>query len=134
VAIATAEVRQREPDIAITNQLRADNIPLLDVLDTPHYASDPLDCLANDRDASRCSLRRGTAVASVAAIHKAEIDALARAGHGTVLDPSDILCGSRECPIVVGGQVTYNDGGHLTKSYAATLGDVFTGVIRTATR
>jgi peptidoglycan/LPS O-acetylase OafA/YrhL len=116
------------------SELRADNIPLLDVLDTPHYASDPLDCLANDRDASRCSLRRDTAVASVAAIHKAEIDALTRAGHGTVLDPSDILCGSRECPIVVGGQVTYNDGGHLTKSYAATLGGVFTGAIRTTTR
>ena len=34
--------------------------------------------------------------------------------------------------LFVGGQVTYNDAGHLTESYAATLGRIFLEPIRIA--
>jgi peptidoglycan/LPS O-acetylase OafA/YrhL len=117
-------------DLATT--LRDQHIPFLDLLDNPKYNRDPLDCLADRRNASRCEIARAAGVASVATMHTAELDALARAHHGASFDPTGILCGATTCPLFSNGMVTYNDQTHLTKSYAATLGPVIEPVLRSA--
>jgi hypothetical protein len=39
-----------------------------------------------------------------------------------VLDPTDLLCLADVCPSVIGDVLVYRNSGHLTASFAATLG------------
>ena len=41
----------------------------------------------------------------------------------TVVDPTPWLCWQGECPVVIGGTLSYRDTDHITTEYAATLSD-----------
>ena len=112
----------------LATHLRTSGIPLLQVLEVPDRTTDPLDCLAGDDDAG-CTLSRASASASVASVHRAETAALARAGHGTVLDPIPLVCGTASCPLKSDGLVMYVDAGHLTSTFSRSLAPAFSARI-----
>jgi hypothetical protein len=39
----------------------------------------------------------------------------------TLVDLTHLLCGSRTCPVVIGGALVYSDGNHLTATFARTM-------------
>jgi peptidoglycan/LPS O-acetylase OafA/YrhL len=80
-------------------------------LDTPGCVSEHL------RELRRCVFARGPAMARAR-----EVGAAARVRGVTVLDATDELCLPDVCPSVIGGALVYRNSGHLTASFAATLG------------
>jgi peptidoglycan/LPS O-acetylase OafA/YrhL len=107
--------------------LKARDIPLLVMLDTPRYGRDPLECAARRRDPQACSLTRSEAESNVALSHDSEIAALERAGYGEWMNPLPLLCDGNYCPLVTdSGVVTYHDEHHLTSTYTTTLSPALT--------
>ncbi len=87
--------------------------------DVPKSADDPGSCLTEFFSLEDCLF---TPVARSQALADVGVDSALRTGV-EVVDPTKWLCFEGECPVVVGGTLTYRDQDHLTTEYAASLSD-----------
>jgi peptidoglycan/LPS O-acetylase OafA/YrhL len=94
----------------------ADQVAL--VRDVPKSPDDPATCLSSGSpslgDCMFEPVERSTVLGDVA------VDS-ARASGIEVVDPTPWLCYQGECPIVIGGTLSYRDTDHITTEYAANL-------------
>jgi SGNH domain-containing protein len=89
--------------------------------DTPLSLVDPPVCLARH---PKSVLACATPVArSINAAWLGEEQAVAQAAGVGFIDPSLWVCPSSPCPVVIGRFLVFRNPGHLTASFAATLGD-----------
>ena len=89
------------------------------MIDPPRAPIDVPGCVSEHlRELRRCAFARGRATAGAQTV-----GAAARTVERvTVLDPTDLLCLQDLCPSVIGDALVYRNSGHLTASFAATLG------------
>ena len=94
----------------------ADQVAL--VRDVPKSPDDPATCLSSGNpslgDCMFEPVERSTVLGDVA------VDS-ARTSGIEVVDPTPWLCYQGECPIVIGGTLSYRDTDHITTEYAANL-------------
>ncbi|WP_426623229.1 acyltransferase family protein [Leifsonia sp. McL0607] len=89
--------------------------------DTPYEPQDVPNCVAvhPEHQSAVCAGPRATALDG----RSQPLLQAAKAVKGvTVLDLSDELCTSTDCPVVIGGVIVYKDRHHLTQTYARSLG------------
>jgi peptidoglycan/LPS O-acetylase OafA/YrhL len=88
--------------------------------DVPKSSADPGTCLSRgDPSLRECMFEpeeRSRILADVAV-------ASARSTGTEVVDPTPWLCYQDDCPVVIGGTLSYRDTDHLTAEYAASLAD-----------
>jgi hypothetical protein len=88
------------------------------IRDVPKSPDDPATCLSSGNpslgDCMFEPVERSTVLGDVA------VDS-ARASGIEVVDPTPWLCYQGECPIVIGGTLSYRDTDHITTEYAANL-------------
>jgi hypothetical protein len=88
------------------------------IRDVPKSPDDPATCLSSGQvslgDCMFEPVERSTVLGDVA------VDS-ARAAGIDVVDPTPWLCYQGECPIVIGGTLSYRDTDHITTEYAADL-------------
>jgi peptidoglycan/LPS O-acetylase OafA/YrhL len=88
------------------------------IRDVPKSPDDPATCLSSgDGSLGDCMFQpveRSTVLGNVA------VDSARDAGI-EVVDPTPWLCYQGECPIVIGGTLSYRDTDHITTEYAADL-------------
>ncbi len=103
----------------VLRRLRATAGHVVVTTDPPRVPLDVPSCVSEHLDAlRRCAFARGRAAARAQAV-----DDVVRAVDGVrVLDPTDQLCTAELCPSVIGDVLVYRNSGHLTASFAATLG------------
>lgn len=103
----------------------ADRVALL--RDVPKSAADPGVCLSGREPSLReCMFQpeeRSRVLADVAV-------AAARATGTEVVNPTPWLCYRGDCPVVIGGTLSYRDTDHLTTEYAASLADPLGAALR----
>ena len=103
-------------DLFLDLRAAADRVVLL--RDVPKSDADPGDCLTTgDPDLGACMfapVERSQVLADVAVTS-------ARRSGVEVVDPMPWLCYQGECPVVIGGTLSYRDTDHLTTEYAASL-------------
>jgi len=87
--------------------------------DPPRAAIDVPACVSEHlKELRRCAFARGRAAARAEAV-----SAVVRTVDGVrALDLSEQLCLAELCPSVIGDVLVYRNSGHLTASFAATLG------------
>ncbi len=94
----------------------ADHVAL--IRDVPKSPDDPATCLSSGSpslgDCMFEPVERSTVLGNVA------VDAARESGID-VVDPTPWLCYQGECPIVIGGTLSYRDTDHITTEYAADL-------------
>jgi peptidoglycan/LPS O-acetylase OafA/YrhL len=94
----------------------ADQVAL--IRDVPKSPDDPATCLSSGSpslgDCMFEPVERSTVLGDVAVES-------ARASGIEVVDPTPWLCYQGECPIVIGGTLSYRDTDHITTEYAANL-------------
>jgi peptidoglycan/LPS O-acetylase OafA/YrhL len=89
------------------------------IADVPLPPWDVPDCVARSmHDLRRCAFPRGPAVERSGRIAAAA----ARVDGVAVLDATDRFCLAELCPAVIGDVLVYRRTGHMTATYAATLG------------
>jgi hypothetical protein len=108
-------------------ELQKAGVPFTVLHDTPRMGIPVPECVTkNIKNLSQCSVARSSALPNGG---RAQVDAAKELGGVSVLDLSDWICTSTECPSVVGNVLVYRDSGHLSATYAATLakplGDMF---------
>lgn len=90
--------------------------------DTPIAVQDPPTCLAAHRDSVlACATPLAQALDPVWTDAERSTADLRNAGF---VDSSLWVCPSTPCPVVIDGLLLYRDPGHLTATFAVTLGDV----------
>lgn len=101
--------------------------PVITVVDNPVWETDPNKCLRTHDQASCDGARSELLVAD---------DPLRDAATGvdgvTLLDFTDVFCGTEVCSPVVGGANIYRDQDHLTVTFADTLAPWYTAAITEA--
>ena len=109
-------IRSRLNDLFLDLEQYADNVAL--VRDVPKSPDDPATCLSTGKpnldDCMFEPVERSTVLGdvAVAAAQETGID---------VVDPTPWLCYDGECPVVIGGTLSYRDTDHITTEYAANL-------------
>jgi peptidoglycan/LPS O-acetylase OafA/YrhL len=109
-------LRQGYDDLFLELSGSADRVALIrDVPKSPH---DPATCLTTgDPNLGDCIFEpdeRSQFLGDVAVVS-------AKSSGAKVVDPTPWLCYQGECPIVIGGKISYRDTDHLTTEYAADL-------------
>jgi len=103
-------------DLFLQLSEHADQVAL--VRDVPKSPDDPAACLSSgDPSLGDCMfepVERSTVLGDV------PVDSALGAGI-EVVDPTPWLCYQGECPIVIGGTLSYRDTDHITTEYAANL-------------
>jgi peptidoglycan/LPS O-acetylase OafA/YrhL len=90
------------------------------IRDTPEFPGDPLSCLATHLGSAwSCAVHRRNAVDSMAA--QVELNAAATAPPTAVLDMTDEICTSSECPAEEDGMPIYRDSNHLSVRFSKYL-------------
>ena len=115
------EKASRDTLIAIARQGTAVRL----IRDTPHANYDVTSCLAQlawNGHASCPPLMRAGALRPD--IYEAEVRAAANIANVRIIDMSDAICGRDICEMEEGDLVVYQDGDHLTSSYAKSLANV----------
>ena len=105
---------------SFAEDLAALGIPLVVIHPSPEFHKWPSNCLATDSVAA-CSSNRAELEAYRSAAMKAERDAIRGIPTAASIDPFDALCDSAVCPPVMGSEVLYRDGNHLTVAGAQRL-------------
>ncbi len=98
-------------------QAAADRVVLL--RDVPKSSGDPGSCLSGQGSLEACMfepVERSQILADVSV-------ASAESTGTEVVDPTPWLCYQDDCPVVIGGTLSYRDTSHLTTEYAARLSD-----------
>ncbi len=104
-------------------QLEADGIHVIALLDTPLPPSDIAECVErNLSELGRCALRRASAVANSGA--PSMLAAAAMTPGVDVVDLTDYFCDDQACPAVIGNVVVYRGGYHVTDTYIRTLAPI----------
>ncbi|WP_221585418.1 acyltransferase family protein [Microbacterium sp. G2-8] len=96
----------------------SEETPILALRDNPIFPKEMLECLADRAaiDGGKCALPRSRALLDTG------VDEAVRATQNAhLIDLSDLECALDTCSMVQGGIVVTRDGGHLTRTYAATL-------------
>ena len=103
----------------VLHRLRAAAGEVVVTVDPPRVTFDVPACVSeHPRALRRCAFDRGRA--SERAL---TVAGTARAVPGVrVLDPAELLCLEDLCPSVIGDVLVYRNSGHLTASFAATMG------------
>jgi peptidoglycan/LPS O-acetylase OafA/YrhL len=109
-------LRQGYDELFLDLSTSADQVALLrDVPKSPH---DPATCLSTGTPSlDQCMfepVERSQLLGDVAVVS-------AQSSGAKVVDPTPWLCYDGECPIVIGGKISYRDTDHLTTEYAADL-------------
>ena len=87
--------------------------------DTPNPAVDPPVCLsAHLDDTLACATDR---LESTNPVRSQDEQQLAESIGVSWIDPTDLVCPSDPCPVVIDGYLVYRDGGHMAVSFAAAL-------------
>ena len=109
-------LRHGYDDLFLALREHADQVAL--VRDVPKSPDDPATCLSSGSpslgDCMFEPVERSTLLGDVAVES-------ARASGIQVVDPTPWLCYQGECPIVIGGTLSYRDTDHITTEYAANL-------------
>jgi peptidoglycan/LPS O-acetylase OafA/YrhL len=109
-------LRQGYDDLFLELNRYADQVAL--VRDVPKSPDDPATCLSSGSpslgDCMFEPVLRSTVLGNVA------VDS-ALASDIDVVDPTPWLCYQGECPVVIGGTLSYRDTDHITTEYAANL-------------
>jgi hypothetical protein len=94
-------------------------VPVLAIKDVPRFPSDSLDCLREHENEAwrRCSIPRALGVRAA----DSQVEAARRVPGAHLIDLDDLYCSRRSCFPVIGGVVVYQDGHHLTATFARTL-------------
>lgn len=104
--------------------------PTVALGDTPYPAGWVPDCLAEHLDqATQCVRARADLDddAFAATVQAAADDT------GVVFVPTtDLVCGDRQCPVIVGNQLVYRDDSHLTTGYVRRLAEPLAAVLAAA--
>jgi peptidoglycan/LPS O-acetylase OafA/YrhL len=112
------EKGSRDTFIAIARQGTAVRL----IRDTPHADYDVTSCLAQlawNGHATCPPMTRASALSSD--IYEAEVRAAANIANVRIIDMSDAICGRNSCEMEQGDLAVYQDGDHLTSSYAQSL-------------
>jgi peptidoglycan/LPS O-acetylase OafA/YrhL len=97
-------------------------IPVISIRDTPRPDVAVPDCVAeNETKLSLCAMDRD----AITWADGPELTAAADMDGVDVIDLTDRICPTDECPAVIGGVIVYRDGNHLTATYARSLGQDF---------
>jgi peptidoglycan/LPS O-acetylase OafA/YrhL len=97
-------------------------IPVISIRDTPRPDVAVPDCVAqNETRLSECAMDRD----AITWADGPELTAADGMDGVEVLDLTDKICPTDECPAVIGGVIIYRDGNHLTATYARSLGQDF---------
>ncbi|MEV8134050.1 SGNH hydrolase domain-containing protein [Microbacterium aurantiacum] len=93
-------------------------VPIIAIRDNPNFPRDLRECLQDEAGAVEdvCSLSRDAALRDDGLT---SATAVSEAAH--LVDLTDLMCTSDECPLVVGGVVVVRDGRHLTATFVRTL-------------
>jgi peptidoglycan/LPS O-acetylase OafA/YrhL len=109
-------LREGYDDLFVQLSEHAQEVAL--VRDVPKSPDDPATCLSTgDPSLGDCMfepVERSTVLGNVAVES-------AQASGVEVVDPTPWLCYQGECPIVIGGTLSYRDTDHITTEYAANL-------------
>jgi peptidoglycan/LPS O-acetylase OafA/YrhL len=116
VSDITPLLRAGYDDLFLQLSQYADQVAL--IRDVPKSPDDPATCLSSGNpslgDCMFEPVERSTVLGNVA------VDS-AHASGIEVVDPTPWLCYQGECPIVIGGTLSYRDTDHITTEYAANL-------------
>ena len=109
-------LRQGYDELFLELSASAEQVALLrDVPKSPH---DPATCLTSGSPSlDECMFKpeeRSQVLGDIAVVS-------AKSSGAEVVDPTPWLCYQGECPIVIGGKISYRDTDHLTTEYAADL-------------
>ncbi len=99
-------------------ELRAAATKVVLLRDVPKNTEDPADCLTTgDPSLGDCMFQpdERSRVLGDVAVESASVSG------ARVVDPTPWLCYQGECPVVIGGTLSYRDTDHLTTEYAADL-------------
>ena len=102
-------------------------IPVITVVDNPVWETDPNKCLRT-RDLSECGAARSDVLVADDPLR----DAASGLDDVTLLDFTDVFCGTESCEPVVGGANVYRDQDHLTVTFADTLAPWYTEAVQAA--
>ncbi|MET0782207.1 MAG: acyltransferase family protein [Microbacterium sp.] len=102
-------------------------IPVITVVDNPVWETDPNKCLRT-RSMSECDGPRSELLVADDPLR----DAASGVAGVTLLDFTDVFCGTDTCWPVVGGANIYRDQDHLTVTFADTLAPWYTAAITAA--
>ena len=103
----------------VLRRLRATADHVVVAADPPRAPLDVPACVSEHlKELRRCAFARGRASAEAQAVS----EILRTVGGVRVLDPKDVLCLEDLCPSVIGDVLVYRNSGHLTASFAATMG------------
>ena len=112
----TPILRQGYDDLFLSLSQYAQQVAL--IRDVPKSPDDPATCLSTGSpslgDCMFEPVERSTVLGDVA------VDSAVGSGI-EVVDPTPWLCYQGECPIVIGGTLSYRDTDHITTEYAANL-------------
>jgi hypothetical protein len=88
----------------------------------------PTDCLsAHLSDASACDPLRTTSLSP--SLTNSEQRAAQTAG-ASYLDVASYMCNAKTCPAIIGHNLVYRDGSHVTATFAASLAPVFASALQ----
>jgi hypothetical protein len=98
-------------------QKDADRVVLIG--DTPNPKNDPPDCLSQHLDDMlACTNAKARSTNTKRARNE---DTLAESIGVTWIDPTDWVCPTDPCPVVIDGYLVYRDSGHIATSFATAL-------------
>jgi hypothetical protein len=88
--------------------------------DTPIAGTDPLTCLPlHPQSLNACATPVGTAISATWLAEEQHVATMAGVGF---IDPELWICPSAPCPVVIGNILVLRNAGHLTATFASTLG------------
>jgi hypothetical protein len=102
-------------------------IPVITVVDNPVWETDPNKCLRT-RAQSECDGPRSELIVADDPLR----DAASGLAGVTLLDFTEVFCGTEACSPVVGGANVYRDQDHITVTFADTLAPWYTEAISAA--
>ena len=89
------------------------------IIDNAHMPSDPVECLAREREGGACTVPVSEAQNIASPLEQAERAVLLTLDDVAVFDPTPLICGREVCRVVIDGDIVYADNGHLTTQFTS---------------